>query len=123
MREALEFSDVCRLHGRAVAASVWGKLSAMGRATYEDSTFQRMLRCRSTWELDRCTAEEISGCSALQSGELTNADLFRVCATRLCLNAARATGRGTTLVLRRWRARGPYSRVLPRDLSRLCGCM
>ena len=99
LREALEFSDVCRLHGRAVAASVWGKLSAMGRATYEDSTFQRMLRCRSTWELDRCTAEEISGCSDLERGELSKADFFRVCATRLCLNnaeiLAEATAEGT----------------------------
>ena len=95
LREALEFSDVSLLHGRGVAESVWSKLSGAGRATYQDSTFQNMLGCSSTWELDGCTAEEISGCSAVKSGELSVADLFRVCATRLCLNNAEILAEAT----------------------------
>ena len=69
--------DVFRAHGPGVAAGVWRHLSSEGRAIYQDETFKNMQRCRSTWELDRCTAEEISGCPAVQSGVLTDADLFR----------------------------------------------
>jgi len=95
LREALEYEDVLRLHGSAVAADVWRQLSSDGRAIYQDQTFKNMQRCRSTWELDRCTAEEISGCSAVKSGVLTDADLFRVCATRLCLNNAEILAEAT----------------------------
>ena len=95
LREALEYEDVLRVHGPGVAAGVWRHLSSEGRAIYQNETLKNMQRCRSTWELDRCTAEEISGCSAVKSGELSVADFFRVCATRLCLNNAEILAEAT----------------------------
>ena len=64
-REALKFEDVVRFHGHDVAQSIVGSLSCGGVAMLKNPTF-KMTRCRSTWELDRCTGFLISGCAALQ---------------------------------------------------------
>ena len=95
MREALQFDDILRFHGPAVAERVRGTLSDSAAKIFASDWLRNQARCRSDDRLDRTSCTLMEAMSSLRSGaggatEFSNDDLLKIIACVCVANNAQA---------------------------------